>query len=55
MNALTLFIALLGPAGQPVETLPVTYKTHAACIAAEVATYAAPMGRYRLVSARCKP
>lgn len=54
MNALTLMIILLNPAGQRVEIAAWTYPTADACRAAMVATYATPRGQWTLVKASCK-
>jgi hypothetical protein len=49
-----LIILLLAPDGTRSPIVPTEYPTMKACMAEMKATYAAPMGKYKLIGARCE-
>lgn len=49
-----LTIVLRLPNGNLYEMPPVEYKSMSACLDDAKSTYATPMGKYRLISAKCR-
>ncbi len=56
MNAFILTIILTTANGAPVtpQPTPISYKSMHACTDELIATYATPMKKYRIVSAKCE-